>query len=143
MELRDLIEPPLNILMQTASPGSLVNLEAIETARRVQAPWFGRLFYFLFPYRRKLVLKNIRRVYGSTLSEKEVVRLAQAYYAHFLRFGTDFLRFAFMSEEKKKKWVRVENVEIWQRAYDEGKGSLMLIGHFGSWETVMALALKA
>ena len=128
--------------MQTALSSS-VSPESIETARRVQAPWFGKLFYYLFPYRRQLVFQNIRRVYGDALTQSEVVRLAQAYCAHFVRFGADFIRSPFIRPGRRKKMVRVENLDVILRAYEQRKGMLILTGHFGSWESAMVAGLQS
>jgi phosphopantetheine--protein transferase-like protein len=102
--------------------------------RKIEAPWFGRVLYHLFPFRRKVVLGNLRRVFGDVLSERDIRRLAQAYCAHFIRFGLEFARLPLMSAERRKAWVRVENVEAPIRAHAQGKGLLLLTGHFGNWE---------
>ena len=50
--------------------------------KETDAPWFGKLVYYLLPLRRKVVLENLRRVFAESVSESEIRRLAQAYYAH-------------------------------------------------------------
>jgi len=68
--------------------------------------------------------------------------LAQAFYAHFIRFLIEFARLPFMSARRRKSWVRVENMEAAVRAHDQGKGMLILTGHLGNWEvaTVAGIA---
>jgi KDO2-lipid IV(A) lauroyltransferase len=68
------------------------------------------------------------------LLEAEIRRLAQAYCAHFVRFLFEFVRLPWMSAERRKAWIRVENVEAAIRAHNQGKGLLLLTGHFGNWE---------
>jgi holo-[acyl-carrier-protein] synthase len=102
--------------------------------RITEVPWFGRLFYYLFPYRRGVVLGNLRRVFGGYIPESEILKLAQAYYAHYIRFLLEFIRLPFMSEERRKTWMRIENVEVALRAHARGKGILLLTGHFGNFE---------
>jgi KDO2-lipid IV(A) lauroyltransferase len=110
--------------------------------RQTQVPWFGKFFYYGFPFRHGVVLGNLRRAFGEFLSEDELRRLAQAYCAHFIRFLVEFVRFPWMSAERRSAWVRVENMEAPIRAHDQGKGLLLLAGHFGNWEvaTVAGLA---
>jgi phosphopantetheine--protein transferase-like protein len=103
-------------------------------ARVIEVPWFGKVLYHLFPFRRNVVLSNLRRVFGEALSERDIRRLAQAYCAHFIRFGLEFVRLPLMSLERRKAWVRVENLEVPIRAHGQGKGLLLLTGHFGNWE---------
>lgn len=115
---------------------------AMAERRRTEVPWFGKVFYHLLPYRRKLVMENFRRVFGDTLPEDEILRLAQAYYAHYLRFIIEFIRLPLMSAKKKKAFIRVENIESPLDAYGRGNGLIMLTGHFGNWEvsTVAGIA---
>ena len=109
---------------------------AIASAERKQTavPWFGKALYHLFPWRRRVVLENLKRVFGDVLSESEIVRMAQAYYGHLVRFLWEFLSLPLMSKARRKKWVRVENIESPIRAHAQGKGILLLGGHFGNWE---------
>jgi KDO2-lipid IV(A) lauroyltransferase len=107
---------------------------AMAELRKTEVPWFGKLFYHLIPYRRTLVLENFRRVFGDTLPEDEILRLAQAYYAHYIRFLVEFIRLPLMSAKKKKRLIRVENMESPLRAHEKGKGLILLTGHFGNWE---------
>jgi KDO2-lipid IV(A) lauroyltransferase len=107
---------------------------ALADPRQTQVPWFGRWLYHLLPYRRPVVLGNLRRVFGDVLPEEEIRKLAQAYYAHYVRFLLEFIRLPFMSLEQRKDWIRLENVEVPIRAHEKGKGILLLTGHFGNFE---------
>jgi KDO2-lipid IV(A) lauroyltransferase len=110
--------------------------------RQTEAPWFGKVLYHLLPFRRGLVLENLRRVFGEVAPEEEVRRLAQACYAHFARFLIELVRLPLMSEEKRKAWIRVENMEAPIRAHQKGKGLLLLTGHFGNWEVSTVAGLR-
>ena len=110
--------------------------------RTTEVPWFGKALYYLVPFRRKVVLDNLRRVFGEVLCEGEIHRLAEAYCAHFARFFFEFICFPLMTVEWRKARVRVENMESPIRAHEQGKGLLVLTGHFGNWEvaTVAGMA---
>jgi len=118
-------------LTHTESSASAI---AWADPRQTEVPWFGRWLYHLLPYRRSVVLGNFRRVFGDVLPEEEIRKLAQAYYAHYVRFMIEFIRLPFMSQERRKAWVRVENVEAALTAHAKGKGVLLLTGHFGNFE---------
>lgn len=107
---------------------------ALGESARIEVPWFGRLFYHLLPIRRGVVLANLRRVFGDTLPEQEIRRLAQAFYAHFAWLAVEFLRFAWLSPARRAALVRVENIEAVLSAHARGNGVLILTGHFGNWE---------
>jgi len=102
--------------------------------KQTEVPWFGKALYHLLPYRRRVVLGNLRRVFGDVLPEAEILRLAQAYYAHFVRFLIEFIRLPFMSAKRREAWIRIENIESPLRAHEQGKGLFLLTGHFGNWE---------
>jgi KDO2-lipid IV(A) lauroyltransferase len=107
---------------------------AVAETKRIEVPWHGKLFYHLLPIKRGTVLANMRRVFGEVLSEETLLRLAQAFYGHFVRFLGEFFRLPWMSAKRKKAMIRIENVEVVERAHALGKGMLLLTGHFGNWE---------
>lgn len=113
-----------------------VSASAVALAERaeVDVPLAGRILFRLLPLRRRVILENLRRVYGDTLPEAEIVALAQAHYGHLFRLAAEFLRFRWLSAARKAALVRVENIDAFVAAQAMGKGVLMLTGHFGNWE---------
>lgn len=116
--------------------------EEVSRAPMPTAPFLGKLIFYCFPVRRRLILENLRRVFAPPLSNDEIVRLAQAHYAHLALLVWEFLRFPWLSERERLRLVRVENVEAILRVYEQGRGVLILTGHLGNWEiaTVAGLA---
>ena len=117
---------------------------AVAQAKRIalDVPLAGRMLYRFVPVRRAVILENLRRVYGDDASEPEIVALAQAHYAHLWRLVCEFVQFRWLSAERKAALVRVENYEAFASALAQGKGVLILTGHFGNWEvsTIAGLA---
>jgi KDO2-lipid IV(A) lauroyltransferase len=107
---------------------------AIAAPAPLRVPLAGRILYRMFPFRRRVILDNLRRVYGATQSDDEIVALAQAHYGHLWRLAGEFLRFRWLSRERQRKLVRIENLDAFVAAYEQGKGVLLLTGHFGNWE---------
>jgi phosphopantetheine--protein transferase-like protein len=107
---------------------------AIAAPAPLRIPLAGRILYRMFPFRRRVILDNLRRVYGATQSDDEIVALAQAHYGHLWRLAGEFLRFRWLSRERQRKLVRIENLDAFVAAYEQGKGVLLLTGHFGNWE---------
>ncbi len=105
-------------------------------------PWFGKLLYHVLPYRRNVVLGNLRRVFGDVLSEGEIRQLAEAYYAHYARFLVEIIRLPLMSSRRRQAWVRVENMEFAVRAHAQGKGLFLLTGHFGNFEVSTVAGIR-
>jgi KDO2-lipid IV(A) lauroyltransferase len=107
---------------------------AVAELAQVEVPLSGKLIYHLLPIRQRVVLSNLRRVFGGVVPDAEIRRLAQAHYAHLARLGLEFLRFPWLSDAQRAAMVRVENIEAILRAHAQGKGVLVLTGHFGNWE---------
>lgn len=97
-------------------------------------PFAGKFLYTFLPIRRQVILDNLRRVYGNYIAEGEIVKLAQAHYAHLCRLFGEFIRFRWLSHERKMAMVRIENVEAFANALAQNKGVLIVTGHFGNWE---------
>ncbi len=136
---RNLLDEVSVSLTHTETSASAV---AWATPRQIRVPWYGRAIYHLLPFRKRVVLENLRLVFGESLSEEGIRRLAQAYCAHFAKFLIEFARFPLMSAAKKRDWVRVENMHVPIREYEKGKGLLLLTGHFGNWEVATVAGLS-
>jgi len=116
---------------------------AVAEAKTIDVPWFGKFVYHCLPLRRGVVMENLRRVFGHALPAGGIRRLAQAYYAHFIRFLGEFICLPWMSAKQKKAMIRVENMEVAERAHARGKGMLLLTGHFGNWEVATVAGIGA
>ncbi len=115
---------------------------ALALPARAEAPLASRLLYHLLPLRRRVILENLRRVFGAAVPDAEIVRLAQAHNAHLWRLGGEFIRFRWLSAARKSALIRVDNVDALARALDRGKGALILTGHFGNFEVATIAGLR-
>jgi len=115
---------------------------ALAEPMPIDVPRAGRFLYRFLPVRRQVILENLRRVYGTSVTEQDIVRLAQAHYGHLWRLCGEFLRFRWLSLEQKMALVRIENVEAFVRAREQNKGILILTGHFGNWEVSTVAGLN-
>jgi phosphopantetheine--protein transferase-like protein len=114
---------------------------ALAQADRAAPSRAARLFYRVLPFRRRVVLDNLRRVYGDVADAAEIERLAQAHYGHLGHLLWEFLWFPWLSQSRRLAMVRVENLDALLAAYELGKGVLILTGHFGNFEVATAAGL--
>ena len=114
---------------------------ALAQAEHAAPSRAARLFYRVLPFRRKIVLDNLRRVYGEAADSAEIERLAQAHYGHLGRLLWEFLWFPWLSQSRRLAMVRVENLDPLLAAHELGKGVLILTGHFGNFEVATAAGL--
>ena len=115
---------------------------ALTEPARAEPSVAGKLLYYLLPIRRAVVLENLRRAFGDVVPEPEIRRLAQAHYAHLARLCLEFLWFPWCSQKRRSAMVRAENVDALLRAHAQGKGVLVVTGHFGNWEVATAAGLE-
>lgn len=94
----------------------------------------GRFFYYCLPYRKKVVKANISQVFGETLNDKQKKQLIKAFYSHLVTSIKETIQLRFMSEKKLMSKVEVRGHERLLKVADNGKGVLILTGHFGNWE---------
>ena len=66
----------------------------------------------LLPFRRQVVIGNLQRVFGDTLTEEQITQLAQAHYGHIWRLLVEFLRYPLMPQARRDELARVENLEV-------------------------------
>lgn len=128
-------------LSMTHTDTSATAIASTEPAEMI-VPWYGKFIYHVLPLRRRVVMENLRRVFGETLTETQISGIAQAFYAHLLKFLGEFFTMPFLSAAKKEKLIRIEGGEHLLAALGQGRGVLLLTGHFGNWEvsTVAGIA---
>ncbi len=97
--------------------------------------------YHCLPIRRRTVIANLRRAFGESLDNQEIVTLAQAFYGHLLRSAAEFA--ASLIPRTRRPAVRVANIEAILAAHALGRGTLLLSGHFGNWEVALPAAIEA
>ncbi|MET0680739.1 MAG: 4'-phosphopantetheinyl transferase superfamily protein [Burkholderiales bacterium] len=114
---------------------------ALAEPVRGSVPMAARLLYHVLPIRRRVIRENLRRVYGEAVPDDEITRLAQAHYGHLGRLALEFLWFPWIPAARRATMVRVENIEALLSALAQGKGVLVLTGHFGNWEVATAAGL--
>ncbi|HLU26338.1 MAG TPA: lysophospholipid acyltransferase family protein [Longimicrobiales bacterium] len=103
----------------------------------------GRLAYGL-GIRRRVVLENLRASFPER-DEAWVRMVAAACYAHLGREGMVLARLWAEGPERVLDGVEFEGLEAFRAAVDEGRGVVLVTGHFGNWElagaTIAAVGL--
>jgi len=125
-------------LSHDRSQASAVALAQADRATPTRA---ARLLYRLLPLRRDAVLDNLRRVYGETTDDAEIERIAQAHYGHLGRLFWEFAWYPWLPRSRRLALVRVDNLDALLAAHAQGKGVLILTGHFGNFEVATAAGL--
>lgn len=94
----------------------------------------GKFIYHILPYRRKIIMRNIEQVFANTISLKDKTNLAKAFYSHLAKCIKETILIRFISDKKLQSKVDVIGHEHLLNVAKDGKGVLVLTGHFGSFE---------
>ncbi len=109
-----------------------VRMMPLPVARAFGRGLGGVLFHSLGRYRR-VALKNLALIYGD-LPEAERARMARAVFRHFGEMAAEFVKLPQLDRDAIERLTRVEGEENLCRAFEAGKGVLLITGHFGNWE---------
>lgn len=92
-------------------------------------------FYYIFPIRKNVVLKNLQIAYPEnniSVVKKSALRI----YKSFAITLVELLYLPYMSRQKIIDAVECINPELIIEKYKEGKGIILLSSHFGNWEFI-------
>ena len=98
----------------------------------------GDIFFYLVRKRRDVAFANLKRVFGSEKTDKELMRIVHLNYRHFGRTLMEFARIPVLTKENILQEIPVHNREILEKALSRNRGVLVLSGHFGNWEYLAA-----
>ncbi len=101
---------------------------------QLKPTFWGRFFYYCIPFRKKIILQNIRRVFAKSLSQQEMEKLAKSFYSHLLTSLKENFAMRFMSLKQIAARASVLGHENVLDVIDHNKGAIILTGHFGNWE---------
>jgi KDO2-lipid IV(A) lauroyltransferase len=119
---------------------SLVGLARLLPARAGCA-FFGRLgalSYTVFGRSRSIALTNLRLIYGRTMPDREIRRLARTAFVNLGKFAYDVARLKGATPRNLERMVTVVGLAHLDRALEQGKGVIGLTGHVGNWELLGA-----
>ena len=95
--------------------------------------FFFLVLYYIMPYRKKLVAKNISMCFPAK-SEKEVKQIQRKFYRYFCDLVFESLKN--FSISKKDTMLRMEglNLDMMQKYAAEGRSVVLTGGHYTNWE---------
>jgi KDO2-lipid IV(A) lauroyltransferase len=94
----------------------------------------GELGYRLARKHTRVALKNLEVAFGDALTPEERRRITRACWRHYGQITADAAAFHRLRPEDIGTRIRYEGLEALRAAHAEGKGVLLLSGHFGHWE---------
>ena len=95
------------------------------------------VFYYLIPYRKKVVLINLHNSFPDK-SEEEINSICKKFYAHLCDIIVESVKLFSISNKQILRRFKVRNPEILQPYFDAGKDVIIVGGHYNNWEMLAA-----
>ena len=94
----------------------------------------GSIYYLLFPRKRGQVIRNMRRALGPEAGEREVRRTARRACRYYADYWVDILWLPTRTRQFILERFAVVGEGFLLEALERGKGALIVLPHYGSWE---------
>ncbi|MCX8118356.1 MAG: lysophospholipid acyltransferase family protein [Desulfobacterota bacterium] len=108
------------------------------------ALWIGRrlgdLMYLVDFEHRRVALRNLEIAFGEEKTREERRAIARKNFQNLGMMAIEFFQIPKMDLKRYQERVTVEGLEGALKILEEGKGALLLLGHFGNWELMAPMA---
>ena len=96
------------------------------------------ILYYGLSYRRKVVAENLRNSFPEK-STGELKAIEKKFYRHLADLFIEILKLTHMSKNESLKRMKITNLELLERLYDERRDIVAVIGHYNNWEWLKSL----
>lgn len=100
--------------------------------------FFFLIVYYGIGYRKKMVLKNLRKSFPEK-SEREIKQLSKQFYAHFCDLLIESIKSVGMTQKEFNKRYVIKNWDKLLERLERGESPLLVSPHAGNWEWVFSL----
>ena len=94
----------------------------------------GNLASLILISRREIALNNLRRAFGDEKSEKEYKQIVRKVFVNIARTLIEFTRQPVLKKDLILKMIDADGLKYLEQIKLEGKGAMLVAGHFGNWE---------
>ena len=91
------------------------------------------ILYYVFPYRKKVVMENLRKVFPEK-EEVELKKIQKEFYRHFCDLVFESLKIFTASNQSILQRVELVNAELLEGYYRANKSLILVTGHYANWE---------
>lgn len=101
----------------------------------------GALVYYILPKYRKIALENLELAFGAEKTKDELTGIARRVFENLGKNGFELIRFPRINKTNIGRLVKLENPDRLKKAFEKGRGVLIITAHIGNWE-LMAATLR-
>ncbi|KPL16412.1 MAG: hypothetical protein AMJ92_12865 [candidate division Zixibacteria bacterium SM23_81] len=94
----------------------------------------GQLAFSVVRIRRQVTLENLHQAFADSLVRRDLIKIGARCYRNLGRGMMEFCRFPWLTQKRLGKLLDIQGLEHCRHALAEGKGVIILSGHFGAWE---------
>ncbi len=98
----------------------------------------GRIAFWALPRYRNITIENLRIAFGGEKSEAEIRTIARKVFENLGKNAVELVNFPKINKRNFRKFVRLKNRAALDRAFEKGKGVIIITAHFGNWELLAA-----
>jgi phosphatidylinositol dimannoside acyltransferase len=111
----------------------VIGVLPIGVTRKV-AHAFAYAYYAMFPGKRRLVKRNMKRALGEAAGEREVRKTAIDSYLYYADYWVDIFWLPTLPREYVLERFDRKDEKPLEEAVARGRGVLVILPHYGSWE---------
>lgn len=116
------------------SIGGILNCFPVDWNLRT-ARLFARIWWWLIPRHRQRAVRHLQMALGDQLSPEQLTLAARRSLEQLAMFAVEFLAVPRLVQEWTwHRRVRLRNMREALRVLLDGRGAVLLTGHFGNWE---------
>jgi len=101
--------------------------------RMIFGKFLGILLRLILPSRIDVTLDNLKNAFPEA-SQDWINDIMKKSFTNLGIVLAEILSFPLISDDKIRKYIKYENLNIYNDAYSKGKGVIVLSAHFGNWE---------
>jgi len=94
------------------------------------------MLILVIPYRRKVVRLNLQKSFPEK-SASELKVIERRFYHHFTDILVESVKNLSISKKALNKRMTIENPELMDRLFADGKSVLLVSGHYNNWEWII------
>ena len=91
------------------------------------------ILWYIYPYRKKYVRKNIRNSFPS-LNQIERKRIKKQFYKYFADLLIESITNLSITKKELLRRVKVSNPKVLDELFEKNKSVLLVSGHYNNWE---------
>ncbi len=95
---------------------------------------FGILSYLILTSRRRIARENLKRAFKDEKNPQEIEKIVREVFVNVARTVVEFARQPVMEKDEILSMVAADGEEYFAQVLAEGKGAMLVSGHFGNWE---------